>query len=805
MENFAIALLFLALISAGLMIYGWVRKSTPMGKSYSAMMLIITFWLVFYSLGLIGTRESANLYGIFSTLEYGMIVALPSAWLLFALNFSGGEKRISGSYYFLLLVLPVILFGASFFDSGRDLLFNHYINFGAEPPGFVPFEGKSLWFYIHISYSLLYFILGTLIVIRATQKNQVIDPRKGLILRIGVLIPWLGNITFIFRVALNYDMAPFTFVLAGILLAWGLFYNRFLNIIALAQKSLVEKMADGLVIVDSLNWVVDINLAAQSLFGTNRANVVGLPINVLFKNHPDLLQHMAALSKKNQEVGISHHASTRYFSLDINPLYADKGLLVGKFLLFKEITQIKETTQKWESAKNQAEQADNLKSAFLANLSHEIKTPMNAIMGFSELLNDESVSEEDRKEFIDHIRNSGTNLIQLIDDIIDVSKLDAGDLPIKKDPVHLSKMMTELFARFNELMREDGKAEIDLILDGSGLEEDLIILGDADRIRQVLGNLLSNAIKFTKKGSIRFGYKKDLKANLQFYVKDTGIGIPLDKHKMIFERFGRVANSNLQEYSGTGLGLSISQGLVKLMGGTIWFDSVYAKGTTFYFTLPLILAEGYLPKVKALEEMVIKKAEQVVIPLFKPEPEEVPEVEVREAPWAEKSKELEEVEAPRESIRDHIADLPEEADLIFNPEYAPSLTLEDLNDLSDGKVLVIEFDDMSYLYIEMILRTTKIQLIRAKTFTQGMNLLKGGIKLTGIVLAADLPDETLINSAKLIKEKFPRINIVAIMPFASETKRQQCLRAGCSNVLPKPLKQRELLAAIQNMYMLSGF
>lgn len=764
-ETYPLPILLVSIVSAFLAIYGWLKRKTPMGKSYILMMFVITLWLILYAVGLL-LSDSPGMVDVFSKAEYLMILALPVSWLIFALNFAGLKSWFTAKSGFLIGVIPVMLFIVSLVGNDTDLLLNHdeIFEYGST---------TSNWLYLHVAFSFAYFIVGTYLVIASARKDPLIGIKQSLIIGLGVLVPWIGNITFIFRIIpeiLNTDLSPFIFVLSGAILAWGLFFNRFFGIIAIAHKSLIERMADGLVIVDNENKILEINLAALSIFRVSKVNIIGQAVDKLFHKQPDLMQYMTSRSRKNQELVIAYGQQKKYYSLDINAIYASKNLFVGKLLLFKEITDLKETTKKWEKAKKQAERADSLKSAFLANLSHEIKTPMNAIMGFSDLLNDPSVSDEERKEFIDHIRHSGTDLLQLIDDLIDTSKIDAGQISLEKNTVDLSKMMAELFAKINESLIEAEKGHIDLILDTHELEQDLIVIADSDRIRQIMLNLLNNAVKFTKQGKIEFGYKRDLDNTVKFFVKDTGIGIPSEKHKVIFERFGRVSSSNSQEYGGIGLGLSLTRGLVKLFGGRIWFDSIFGKGTRFYFSLPLIMADEYQAPVKDLDDVQIDKSD------IKPESPVTPTDRV---------------------------EIAEDADLIFTSDQAPIITMKEVTDFSDEKLLIIEFDDMSYLFIEMILRPTNIQIVRAKSFKQGINLLKGGTRLSGIMLSSDIPDRNLIDACTHLKDKFPRYSVVAITPFASEVKRQECLRAGCTNVLPKPLKQRELLAAVQNLCKLS--
>jgi len=231
-------------------------------------------------------------------------------------------------------------------------------------------------------------------------------------------------------------------------------------------------------------------------------------------------------------------------------------------------------------ARDKARSADKLKSAFLANMSHEIRTPMNAIIGFSSLLVQNKQSEEDRK-YVEIINNSCSILLTLIDDIIDISKIDAGQLNIVKDTHLVNSIVKELYDKFNTT-----KNIVSFELDISDNSEKTVIYTDAVRLKQILSNLLSNAFKFTEKGSVKFGYEiKD--KTIEFFVKDTGIGIGKDDVNIIFDRFRRTANSKAKIYGGTGIGLAIVKELVTLLGGSIRVISKPQIFTCFYINFPL--------------------------------------------------------------------------------------------------------------------------------------------------------------------------------------------------------------------------
>ncbi|KAF0195692.1 MAG: hypothetical protein FD166_2865 [Bacteroidetes bacterium] len=237
-------------------------------------------------------------------------------------------------------------------------------------------------------------------------------------------------------------------------------------------------------------------------------------------------------------------------------------------------------------AKEKAEESDRLKSLFLSNMSHEIRTPMNAILGFAEMLQDAELSIDEKDRFLDVIIKSGDNLLRLINDIIDISKIEAGQLKIIYSDCYLNEMFTDLEIFFNREMTRLHKDHLTLYMQPGNTDPDFAVYTDPVRLRQIITNLTGNAFKFTDEGFIEIGYRiKDDK--IEFYVRDSGIGIPVDQQKLIFERFGQVREAASHNLSGTGLGLTISKNLVEMLGGNMRLDSYPGEGSTFWFDIPL--------------------------------------------------------------------------------------------------------------------------------------------------------------------------------------------------------------------------
>lgn len=261
---------------------------------------------------------------------------------------------------------------------------------------------------------------------------------------------------------------------------------------------------------------------------------------------------------------------------------------IAVYGIYRNITQRIKNQKELKKAKQKAEEADRIKSAFLANMSHEIRTPMNAILGFARLLKEPSLNKEQLHEYVDIINGRANHLLQIINDILDLSKIESGQLLISEEEFNLNQFLNEIYTVISNELKQAGKSELDLYLRNGLKEDDANIISDKTRLQQILFNLLNNAVKYTREGFVEFGYRmQDGKwGDLEFFVRDTGIGIEQDKQNVIFDRFRQSDESKTREFGGAGLGLSISKGLADKLGGQMWVNSEYGNGSVFYFTIP---------------------------------------------------------------------------------------------------------------------------------------------------------------------------------------------------------------------------
>lgn len=274
------------------------------------------------------------------------------------------------------------------------------------------------------------------------------------------------------------------------------------------------------------------------------------------------------------------------------PFTDENGNPIGIVGICHDVTQRHKNEIDLKNAKEKAEESDRLKSSFLANMSHEIRTPMNAIIGFSDLLVDSDTETDEREELVTHINNNCNTLLHLIDDIIDLAKIEANELSIYLKELDVNESLIELYETYIETKKKLNKNNIELRLNRDTFKPNFLLNTDPYRFKQIFTNLLDNGFKYSENGFVEFGYNIFYELNLiEFYVKDTGIGIPKEKQKEIFQRFNKIETDNSKLYRGTGLGLTITQNLIERLGGTIRVDSEPDQGSTFYFTLPLNITQ----------------------------------------------------------------------------------------------------------------------------------------------------------------------------------------------------------------------
>lgn len=346
-------------------------------------------------------------------------------------------------------------------------------------------------------------------------------------------------------------------------------------------------------------------LWASFIFRINFLTSIYIAVSTIILYNITALYVQDVFDSRNNTFELSILLNNNFFLISSAVL-----VLIGAFQFERNVKENKQINselikekEQLKLAKEKAEESDRLKSAFLANMSHEIRTPMNGILGFSEILKTRNLSGEKQQEYIGIIEKSGERLLNIINDIVSISKIESGQMIVNLGESNVNDQMDFIYNFFKPQTEEKG---IKFLCNKTLPYDQAFINTDQEKVYAILTNLVKNAVKFTEKGSVEMGYF--VKENfLTFYIKDTGIGIPKNRQDFVFDRFVQADISDVMARQGAGLGLSISKAYVEVLGGEIWIETEYSKGSVFYFTLPY---KSKVISVENVENEILPNIEQ---------------------------------------------------------------------------------------------------------------------------------------------------------------------------------------------------
>jgi len=410
----------------------------------------------------------------------------------------------------------------------------------------------------------------------------------------------------------------------------------------------------------------------------------------------------------------------------ISPIRNNKNEITHFVAIKTDITAVKKNNEELIIAIQHAEESDRLKSAFLANMSHEIRTPMNGILGFTELLKEPKLSGKEQQAYIKIIEKSGARMLNTINDIMNISKVESGMVDVVISATNINEQLEYIYTFFKPEIEQKG---LQLSYKKALSGEDAMILTDREKIYAILTNLVKNAIKFTQKGSIEFGYLLKPTDNrvvgtneLEFYVKDTGVGIPLAQKEFIFERFRQGSESLSRNYEGTGLGLSISKAYVEMLGGKIRLETAIENveegksgGSAFYFTIPYLTVPD---KINEMNNMPIEK-------------------------------------------------LP-------------------IHQFKNLKILIVDDDEISRMFIKLALKSFGKIFLEAETGAQAIEACRHHSDIDMVMMDMKMPVMDGYDATRQIRRISKEIIIIAQTAFALSTDRDKAIEAGCKDFIAKP-------------------
>ncbi len=593
-------------------VWGQRKASGNSATLIALLMSAVIWWIVFYGLEIVGSTDAFKLFCY--RVKFLAIVFIPVIWMLFGAQYTGRTQWMTSRRIALLCILPCVTTVLIWTNQLHGLMWSYL---GVADIGGVSVASSTTgtWFWVHSFYSYVLIMTASYFLFRQFAGSPGLYRRQLIALLASVIAPMVANAVTIFGNQ-PIDYTPFAFAITGLSLTWGLLRFQLLDLVPIARNLVVDSMTDGVIVLDAQGRIVDLNPVAKQIISRTTPDALGKPlVQVIAKLDAklDLARWTATSGVVQDELIIGEGDNQRVLDVSLSSLYDRQQHLSGRVVLFRDITDRKLAEQQIRhqnealvkanhelaEARQQAEHATQLKSQFLATMSHELRTPLNAVIGYSEiqLMGIAGELSPKQREYQDRILANALHLLGLINDILDLSRIEAGRMDLLLTPFRLQTWMDEILLQ-NRVLAEEKSLAIDVQIDPRLPE---ILVADSERLKQVVINLLSNAVKFTEKGSIKIDVALNDSDTWKIEVQDTGIGIPIHAQDTIFEEFRQVDGTSHRQYGGTGLGLAIVRKLVIMMGGHIRLKSEVGKGSNFIIILPL---EADMGKITASAESV---------------------------------------------------------------------------------------------------------------------------------------------------------------------------------------------------------
>ncbi|MBN1310903.1 MAG: PAS domain S-box protein [Anaerolineae bacterium] len=585
-NTYVLPLAIITIEMIALTILVWRRHFGRRGVVPFIMLMVGgAIWSLAYTLELAAVDLNTKI--LFTKVAYIGIATSPVGFFLFVAEYTGRENWLTPKYIISIFVIPVLTLILTWSNEYHGLMYQRiWLDTSGPFPNFSSIRG--IWFWgVHTSYSYMLMLLAVIFLTQSIYRTPQFYRGQATTLLIGVFAPWVGNAIHLSGISPfpNLDLTPFAFAVTGLAFAWSMFGYRLLDVIPTARDTVFESMDDAILVLDLQDRVVDMNSAGRALIGSGARSIIGMPLTEVMFEQRTLLEQFLKVGQLRNEITFGIGDSSRTFELRLSPLYNRRDKQNGRLMVLRDITQRKQVERKLAEARDQALEALRLKSRILAVVSHDLRTPLGAILGYAEMLKEEMLGPlaDAQREPVDRIVANTNQLTDLVSDLLDQAQLEAGKITIHVSQFTPSKLLNTIEAAMGPKAKEK-----DLKL-STEMEPNMptMVRGDISRLNQVLTNLVNNALKFTEEGEIKVRIFGVGDTHWGIEVADTGPGISPKDQEHIFDPFWQVDFSETREHRGVGLGLSIVQQLVERLKGKISVESQLEAGTKFTIVLPL--------------------------------------------------------------------------------------------------------------------------------------------------------------------------------------------------------------------------
>jgi signal transduction histidine kinase len=541
-------------------------------------------------------------------LEY-LGIATVSVWvLLFIIRYTGLATRLNFWHMLALLFIPLLTIIFTATNEAHAWMWTSITlqpGWAMAPLAF----GHGGWFWVEIAYSYILLLGGTAIMLRFILRTHQIYLSQSLIMLVAMLVPWIGNALYILNIrpGPNLDLTPIAFTITNIGLVVGFMRYRLLDILPVAYSSIFSFMSDGVVVLDAKDRIVDINPAARRIFyrrdpalnaptrpigpvgSEPQASLIGQSIDDLLPRGVNRIAAQAASAAQELRLSQGPGQADRVYSFRTSPILNRRQAVTGQVLIFSDITQLKRAEEGMKLAHDQALESNRFKTQLINNVSHDMRTPLAAIMGYSDMLIGGTFGEmnPEQANAMDEIQDSANQLLLFINNLIGQAQFESGKIIIRPKLFQVEELIAACQSLIGLPAGKKGLS-VEYAIDPA-LPQTLT--GDLYWLRQIALNLANNAVKFTEHGSVKIRFYLVDRCTWALDVADTGVGISTQAQATIFELFAQINGSRERERGGSGLGLVLVKELTGLMGGSISLVSRPEDGSTFTVCFPIISKE----------------------------------------------------------------------------------------------------------------------------------------------------------------------------------------------------------------------
>jgi signal transduction histidine kinase len=573
--GYTIILIGSTIIACLLLIRIWALRSTPGAYGLMISVASVAEWSLTYIMEITQTNMADKIF--WAKMEYIGISFVVVGIFIFAMYYSGRGASLTFLRSILLLTPAILGFILALTNESHHLIWTD-IRFTNGLP-FGPLDTThGVGFFVLTAFLYALILLTTISFFQIAIRGQGLYNYQARVMLAGMFFPWAANIIYISGLSPfpTIDLTPLALTFANVAISISFLRYRFMDIQPIAHSSVFNAMKDGVIVLDYKERIADINPVGTFIF-QDTANVLGREIQSML---PEWNEWKSAnpTGEINQEIAFELGIEKLTFSLRTTSLFDRNGKRNGRVLLISDITELKR-------AEEQSKEASRLKTQLLASVGHDLRAPLGAVIGYAEMLHDGTLGKvtTEQEKASSEILDSANQLLSFINNLVGQAQIETGKVVLREFPFDVEEIIGPLMSTLNFHAHKKGLLFTQHIDPGLPPR----IIGDQFWLRQIVLNLVNNAVKFTEKGTVSVRFLRRGEDHWLIQVADTGVGIPVEAQKKVFEAFEQVKNPEMIKQSGFGLGLSIVAQLASLMSGTIELESEVNRGSKFTVVLPL--------------------------------------------------------------------------------------------------------------------------------------------------------------------------------------------------------------------------